>query len=166
MTFSSACTSSSIGRRRRRRTRSQRRTPRARGRSDRSARSAAGHLRRQDDFASRRRPGKFCLASNHSAARVRSGKSGKKGFQASKTGRAQEAAVDRHASPYSEDPQSLRDARLNSAPSRRENSCLPADPSGRHSFSVIRPRGFVWRLIKRPPAAGAAMRESATNQKI
>ena len=43
---------------------------------------------------------------------------------------------------YSAEPQSLRQARLNNVPSRRENKCSLADPSSRHSLSVTRPLPF------------------------
>src|SRR5262249_49623287 len=63
---------------------------------------------------------------------------------------------------YKAEPQSLRQALLNDAPSRRENNCSPADPSARHSLSVTRPLPFRGRAMMRAVPADAGRRETAT----
>ncbi len=62
------------------------------------------------------------------------------------------------------EPQSPRSARLNTSPSRRENSCLPADPSGWHNFKVTRAAAaLAAAVMMRAPAAAAGARDSATH---
>ena len=61
-----------------------------------------------------------------------------------------------------DEPQSLREARLNAAPSRRENNCSPADPSGRQSLSVTRPLPLRGGAMTRAATLEAGMRDTAT----
>ena len=62
---------------------------------------------------------------------------------------------------YSAEPQSLRHARLNNVPSRRENKCSVADPSSRHGFSVTRPLPFRGRAMTRAAVVDEGVRETA-----
>ena len=86
----------------------------------------------------------------------------KKSFEAGKTSSEEKAAVISHTPDYIEEPQSLREARLNNSPTRRENSWSPADPSGRQSFNVTRPLALRGRAMTRAPVSGAGFRETAT----
>ena len=63
---------------------------------------------------------------------------------------------------YSAEPQSLRQARLNNVPSRREYNCSLAEPSSRHSLSVTRPLPFRARAMTRAALVDEGVRETAT----